>query len=196
MALMQPEKITSEMKAQNKLKKARFVCPVCKKHKELEIPKSVVEAKKNLTTVSIPRGMICEHQFQAFIDKQFKVRGYQRVDFEFDRPETQQKESSFKHKEKNDSKILKDIIMEGNIIEYNPQNSSVSQKNSKVNSSKKNSASNSINLSENKNKIKTKIGNRTLEDLYNEFKDFIDEDFDSFKKKNIKIMDAIKRANE
>jgi hypothetical protein len=193
MALMQPEKIKSEKKeAQNKLKKARFVCPVCKKHQELDIPKSVVEEKKNLTTVSIPKGMICEHQFQAFIDKQFKVRGYQRVDFEFDKPETQQKESSFKYKEKKDSKILKDLIIKGNTIEYKPQNPTVSQKNSKVNTSKKNSTSNSINLSEDQNKIKTKMGQSPLEDIYNEFKDFIDEDYDSFKRKNIKIMNAIR----
>jgi hypothetical protein len=182
MALMQPEKIKVKKEVGNKLKKARFVCPVCKEHKELEIPKSVVEEKKNLTTVSIPRGMICEHQFQAFIDKQFKVRGYQRVDFEFDRPEPQHKESSFKHKGRNDSKILKDLIIEGNTISWN--------------SSKKNSTSNSKNLPKNKNKPKTEVVKRNLEDIYNEFKDFIDEDFESFKKKNIKIMDSRKRANK
>jgi len=40
-----------------------------------------------LTTVSIPFGLICNHSFNAFIDKKFKVRGYQKVDFEISKIE-------------------------------------------------------------------------------------------------------------
>lgn len=61
----------------------RVVCPTCKKRKELKIPSKIINQSKQLTTVSIPSGAVCEHSFQSFIDKNFKVRGYQKVDFEF-----------------------------------------------------------------------------------------------------------------
>ena len=63
--------------------KVEFICPVCKSKKLLEIPNSVIVEAKQLTTMSIARGLVCDHQFQAFVDKQFQVRGYQRVDFLF-----------------------------------------------------------------------------------------------------------------
>ncbi len=65
-------------------KNVRIVCPVCKSAKKLEISKSLISKSKNLTIISIPKDEICEHHFQAFIDKAFKVRGYQKVDFEIE----------------------------------------------------------------------------------------------------------------
>jgi len=59
------------------------ICPTCKTKKELKIPTKIINQAKQLTTVSIPLGAVCEHGFQAFVDKNFIVRGYQRVDFEF-----------------------------------------------------------------------------------------------------------------
>lgn len=59
------------------------VCPSCKSKKDLNIPTKIINQAKQLTTVSIPSGAVCEHGFQAFVDKNFKVRGYQKVDFEF-----------------------------------------------------------------------------------------------------------------
>lgn len=59
------------------------VCPTCKAKKELRIPIKIINQAKHLTTVSIPSGPVCKHGFQAFVDKNFKVRGYQIVDFEF-----------------------------------------------------------------------------------------------------------------
>ena len=59
------------------------VCPTCKAKKELKIPIKIINQAKQLTTVSIPAGAVCEHSFQSFIDKNFIVRGYQKVDFEF-----------------------------------------------------------------------------------------------------------------
>ncbi|MFX1279236.1 MAG: hypothetical protein ACFFA3_07450 [Promethearchaeota archaeon] len=61
----------------------RVVCPTCNKSKELKIPSKIINQSKQLTTVSIPSGAVCEHSFQSFVDKNFKVRGYQKVDFEF-----------------------------------------------------------------------------------------------------------------
>ncbi|MFX0073522.1 MAG: hypothetical protein ACFFAO_20795, partial [Candidatus Hermodarchaeota archaeon] len=36
---------------------------------------------------SVPKGLICNHNFQAFIDKNFIVRGYQKIDFELSKME-------------------------------------------------------------------------------------------------------------
>ena len=60
-----------------------IICPKCKTNKELKIPRKVVDLSKQLTTISIPSGLCCEHSFQSFVDKNFKIRGYQNVDFEF-----------------------------------------------------------------------------------------------------------------
>lgn len=59
------------------------ICPTCKTKKDLKIPTKIINQAKQLTTVSIPSGAVCEHSFQSFVDKNFKVRGYQKVDFEF-----------------------------------------------------------------------------------------------------------------
>ena len=64
-----------------------IVCPKCKTNKELKIPRKVVNQSKKLTTISIPSGLCCEHSFQSFVDKNFKIRGYQNVDFEFSKLE-------------------------------------------------------------------------------------------------------------
>ena len=61
----------------------QFICPVCKTSKKLKIAKSVINQSGQLTTISIPRYKVCDHHFQAFVDKNCVVRGYQRVDFEF-----------------------------------------------------------------------------------------------------------------
>jgi len=57
-------------------------CPICKARKEIDIPLEIINESKHLTTVSISEGMICEHHFQLFIDKNFMIRGYQKVDFQ------------------------------------------------------------------------------------------------------------------
>lgn len=58
------------------------ICPVCKSQDSIHIPHNILK-KVGLITISIPKDSICEHHFQVFIDKDFKVRGYQKVDFEF-----------------------------------------------------------------------------------------------------------------
>lgn len=62
-------------------------CPKCSTNKKLNIPIKVINQSKQLTTISIPSNLCCEHSFQAFVDKNFIVRGYQTVDFEFKRME-------------------------------------------------------------------------------------------------------------
>lgn len=60
------------------------VCPICKERKKILVPVSIINEAKQLSTISLPKDLICEHHFQMFVDKNFNVRGYQKVDFQID----------------------------------------------------------------------------------------------------------------
>ena len=62
----------------------RVICPTCKESKTIFVPKSIVDEAENVVTFSIPKQLVCKHQFQIFVDKDFAIRGYQRVDYEID----------------------------------------------------------------------------------------------------------------
>ncbi|MCW3997177.1 MAG: hypothetical protein NWF10_01235, partial [Candidatus Bathyarchaeota archaeon] len=93
-----------------------FICPICKSEKGLDFPKSVITQAKGLTTMSIARGLVCDHQFQAFVDKNFAVRGYQRVDFEFEKTEIKEQKAL-----SGDKDLFENLVLEGNFVEYNPR---------------------------------------------------------------------------
>jgi len=76
-----------DAKFEEQTKEVPFVCPECKNTNKLDIPVKIINQSKRLTTISIPAGLICEHSFQAFVDKDFKVRGYQKVDYELSKVE-------------------------------------------------------------------------------------------------------------
>jgi len=97
----------------------QFICPVCKSENGLPFPKSIVKKANGLTTMSIARGLVCDHQFQAFVDKNFMVRGYQRVDFEFEKVKTEQKQES-QSRRKDDKELFDNLFLEGNYLEYIP----------------------------------------------------------------------------
>jgi len=63
-------------------KKISISCPVCKKRGMVEIPFSIMKENKPLTTISVPKGELCDHHFQIFLDKNYVIRGFQKVDFE------------------------------------------------------------------------------------------------------------------
>jgi len=65
-------------------KQIRVICPTCKANKKIFVPKSIVKQAENVVTFSIPNNLVCNHQFQIFVDKDFAIRGYQRVDYEVD----------------------------------------------------------------------------------------------------------------
>ncbi|MFX1279748.1 MAG: hypothetical protein ACFFA3_10050 [Promethearchaeota archaeon] len=136
-----------------------FICPVCKSEKVLQFPKSVIAQAKGLTTMSIAKGLVCGHQFQAFVDKNYVVRGYQRVDFEFEK-KLQTKDSKVE-----DNELFENLTLEGNFLEYNP-----SQK-----------LNNHIKKSQN-NQLSSEDKKLTLKEIYNEFWEFIDEDNSVFQK--------------
>ncbi len=157
-------------------KKVLFICPVCKAKKTLGVPKSVIEKAKQITTMSIARGLVCQHQFQAFVDKHFKVRGYQRVDFEFENQKNDKRNKvSIEFKER-EEELLENLILEGNFVEYKPKkriNYDKKQKGIELMNSQKQT------IQKNKHQL-IKKKNMTLKEIYEEFKDFIDEDNEKF----------------
>ena len=73
------------VKAQNNIepevwRDVDIVCPICHIKKSINIPMRIIDDSKQLTSILIPIGRICEHTFIPFIDKHFKVRGYQKLD--------------------------------------------------------------------------------------------------------------------
>ncbi len=64
------------------IKGIELICPVCHKKKLVNVPKKVVENSKTLLTISVPSNYICQHGFQAYVDRSFSVRGYQNADLE------------------------------------------------------------------------------------------------------------------
>ena len=139
----------------------KLICPVCKSKKDLKVPESILnQSSGQLTTISVPNGLICEHHFQAFVDKQFKVRGYQKVDFEIKRDNTttkvtEENKDILRNKER---KFFDSLILEGNYLEYKPKNN----KNTLLNDTMR-----EISIMENKV--------MSLEEIYEEFWEFIDD---------------------
>ncbi|MFX1443989.1 MAG: hypothetical protein ACFFHV_11285 [Promethearchaeota archaeon] len=77
----------NSFKFENLLNDVVIECPLCHTKKKLKIPLKIINQSKQLTTISVPKGLVCDHNFQAFIDKNFIVRGYQKVDFELSKME-------------------------------------------------------------------------------------------------------------
>ena len=71
------------------------ICPVCKARRVIQLPKSIVDQASNLTTISVPQNLVCKHHFQLFIDKNFEIRGYQKVDYQLN-SEAIEKEKTLK----------------------------------------------------------------------------------------------------
>ncbi|MFX1569774.1 MAG: hypothetical protein ACFFCV_15560 [Promethearchaeota archaeon] len=144
--------------------KVEFICPVCKSKKLMDVPNSVIAEAKQLTTMSIARGLVCDHQFQAFVDKNFQVRGYQRVDFELESKEKNQTQSNLHHHINDEKELFENLILEGNYLEYALKGSI---KNKKIFIDKQKNSSN--------------IKEMTLEEIYYEFREFIDKNNENFR---------------
>ncbi|UCC18839.1 MAG: hypothetical protein JSV62_12120 [Promethearchaeota archaeon] len=62
----------------------KFICPICSAEKKIAIPTSIIlEGKEDLTTMFIDKGMICNHQFQVYINKDFKIQDYLIIDQDY-----------------------------------------------------------------------------------------------------------------
>jgi len=109
------------MTANHTERNIRVICPICKSNKELDFPNSVINKAKQLTTISVPTGAVCEHHFQMFIDKNFKVRGYQKVDFAISA------EGGRQASQNNEDDLFDNLIMEGNYLEWKPKENNVNK---------------------------------------------------------------------
>ena len=141
----------------NEYSEIKITCPVCKANKTLKFPKSVINEARQLTTISLPKGLLCDHHFQAFVDKNFVVRGYQKVDFEFKAQKSVDPKADLTLFKENDSEFFENLIVEGNFVEYNPKR-------------KNNRDSHPLPKMTKYNK-----GKRSLKDIYEEFWEFIDD---------------------
>jgi hypothetical protein len=152
----------------NEYSKVKITCPVCKVNKELKFPKSVINEANQLTTISLPKGLLCDHHFQAFLDKNFVVRGYQKVDFEFEPQKFINPKADVKLFNENDEEFFDNLIIEGDFVEYIPK-----RKNNR----------DSHPFSKN---TELNTGKRNIKDIYDEFWEFIDE-------KNIEFKEFIEK---
>jgi hypothetical protein len=148
--------------ASDNIKKINFICPICKSKKDVDLPESIINQNMQLTTISIPKDMVCKHHFQAFVDKQFRIRGYQKVDFAL--PSKKKKVLV-----KNDDELFDNLILEGNHLEYCPKitDKTIEKEGKEANFS--------IHQKE-----------MTLEEIYEEFWEFIPDDNPEFKEFIIK----------
>lgn len=162
----------------------QLICPVCKTSKKLKIAKSVINQSGQLTTISIPRNKICDHHFQAFVDKNFVVRGYQRVDFEFCDDKIEEKKDTFTSFRGRDKKLFDEIQFQGNHLEYKPQKRDTDEQNKNEDTLKKEKTQQlkeERDVKDEESKATPKRKEMTLEDIYNEFWEFIDDDNDEFR---------------
>jgi hypothetical protein len=97
--------------------------------------------------------MICGHHFQAFVDKNYNIRGYQKVDIEL----KDKLIYSITCENLEDHDISKHLTIEGNFVKFDPKSINYS----------KGEALEIQNVSEKKKVM-------SLKDIYNEFWEFIE----------------------
>ncbi len=159
-------------------KKIQVICPICKSKDIVGIPESKMKTKSQLITVSIHKGLICPHHFQIFIDKDFHVRGYQKVDLELKQEKMKSLRNGVKvlnKYEDDDKDLYETLILDGNNVKYSPL---TYHNNSKL---------------PNKKPKRTSIKKvMSLKDIYEEFWEFIDEENEEFREF---ILRDIRRIN-
>ncbi len=142
----------------------QVICPVCKSKDVIQIPKSVINNATQLTTVSVPKGKICQHHFQLFLDKNFVIRGYQKVDFQLNYKKEKQDNFDSKKHFVNSLELHKSKVLDKNKSEATPRKPDFYMDKKFVGLEAK---------------VKSKM---TLKEIYNEFWEFIDENNDTFRK--------------
>ncbi len=142
----------------------QVICPVCKSKDVIEIPKSVINSATQLTTVSVPKGKICQHHFQLFLDKNFVIRGYQKVDFLLNHKKDKQDKFDSKKHFVNSLDLYNSNDLDKNISKTIPRKPESYNKKKFVDIK-----------ANNKSKM-------TLTEIYDEFWEFIDENNETFQK--------------
>jgi len=142
----------------------QVICPVCKSKDVIQIPKSVINNATQLTTVSVPKGKICPHHFQLFLDKNFVIRGYQKVDFLLNHKKDKQDKFDSKNHFVNSLELYKSNVLDKD------KPKTIPRKPGNYNKKK------FIDIKANE---KSKM---TLTEIYDEFWEFIDENNETFQK--------------
>jgi len=58
-----------------------FTCPNCKERGSYKIKIPMMKTAGFFTAVLISKGDICPHEFLAYIDNNYDIRDYQKIDF-------------------------------------------------------------------------------------------------------------------
>ncbi len=59
-----------------------FMCPICNKKAKVTVPEEAVSQKESGTSILlVSKGTTCEHEYYAYLDKNFAVRDYLTLDF-------------------------------------------------------------------------------------------------------------------
>lgn len=149
-----------------KTNKIQVICPICKTRDLVGIPRSNLNRNSQLTTISIQKGLICPHHFQFFIDNQFQIRGYQKVDLELNQENSKiltNGVKAFKQNENQSKNLFEKLIIDEDIVKYQPLNRNK--------------------IKERTNSIPERISKRkkmTLKEIYEEFWEFIDDENEFF----------------
>ncbi len=145
-----------------KTNKIQVICPICKTRDLVGIPRSQLNKKSQLTTISIQKGLICPHHFQFFLDNQFQIRGYQKVDLELNHENSKKLSNGVKalsqYEIENDD-LFEKIIYDADNTKYIPLNSDKHNEN--------NITENNLNINNRK---------MTLKEIYEEFRELINEE--------------------
>ena len=115
-----------------KTNKFQVICPICKKREIIGIPESRLKKNSPLTTISIHKGLICQHHFQFFLDKSFRIRGYQKVDLELQQESSKNLRNGIKvfNQNKDINKAnFENLVLEGDKIKQIPISKEKNKKN-------------------------------------------------------------------
>lgn len=150
----------------NKTNKIQVICPICKTRDIIGIPGSRLNKTSQLTTISIHKGLICPHHFQFFIDNNFQIRGYQKVDLELDQKNSETLRNgvkAFRLTENKNKNLFKKLTLKGDTVKYSPLNSDKEMEKRNPNQ-----------------KVKLKSRKMSLKEIYEEFWEFINIDNENF----------------
>ena len=151
-----------------KTNKIEVICPICKTRDIVGIPPSGLNKNSQLTTISVHKGLICPHHFQFFLDCNFQIRGYQKVDLELNQENSKNLMNgvkAFKQAENDSRDLFENVILDGDKVKYQSLNSNQ--------------------IMERINSPKEKISKRkkmTSKEIYEEFWEFIDDTNEIFHK--------------
>jgi hypothetical protein len=153
---------------QSFVKTISVICPICKERKNVNIPFNITENGKELSTISLQKGLVCSHIFQIFVDKQFKIRGYQNVDFEVPLKKNQGWRPKFISERKNEN-VSNNKKINNNFRKYSLSNQNINSFNNQKGTQQKDF-----------NYLNKPILN--LEKIYEDFWEYIDDDNEIFQK--------------